>query len=100
MPRIDEPEDRPGTLVLTLGREELVVRHRYEVLSIGNDLLIALWFLAGSVLFFWESTATAGTWLFVLGSLQLAGRPAIRLRRRVHLRRFGPSAPAETARDF
>ncbi|MFC6285907.1 YrhK family protein [Nocardioides sp. GCM10027113] len=75
--------DLPGTT------DEVVLRNRYEVASITNDLLIALWFLVGSILFFQESTAYAGTWLFVVGSAQLAIRPTIRLARRVHLRSRG-----------
>lgn len=74
-------------LDLPFTRDEIVLRQRYEVASILNDLLIAIWFIVGSVLFFSESTATAGTWLFLLGSVQLAIRPAIRLSRRVHLTR-------------
>lgn len=73
----------PGT------SEDVVLRDRYEAASIANDLLIAIWFLVGSILFFQESTAYAGTWLFVIGSAQLGIRPAIRLARRVHLRRRG-----------
>lgn len=99
MPNLNEPDDGRDTLTVTFGHEELVLRRRYEILSIGNDLLIALWFVAGSVLFFWESTATVGTWFFLVGSLQLAARPGIRLFRRVHLRRVGGAA-AETTRDF
>ncbi|WP_199428813.1 YrhK family protein [Qaidamihabitans albus] len=95
-----DPHDETGAVLLRFGHEELVVRQRYEVISIVNDLLIAVWFVVGSVLFFSESTATAGTWLFLLGSIQLLIRPAIRLRRRIHLRRLRPGAPAETARDF
>ncbi|ASU77441.1 hypothetical protein CDG81_02990 [Actinopolyspora erythraea] len=75
-------------LVLRIGREELLIRRRYEVLSIVNDILIALWFMIGSVLFFWEATATEGTWLFLVGSIELAVRPMLRLSRRVHLRRL------------
>lgn len=70
------------------GRRDLVVlRDRYEIASILNDLLIAVWFLVGSILFFREATTYAGTWLFVLGSAQLAIRPTIRLGRRIHLQR-------------
>ncbi|PXY31701.1 YrhK family protein [Prauserella muralis] len=87
-------------MLLHIGHEELVVRKRYEVLSIANDLLVAVWFAVGSVLFFFESTTVIGTWLFLLGSVQLLIRPAIRLHRRVYLRRFNPHGPAETARDF
>ncbi|MDO8143679.1 MULTISPECIES: YrhK family protein [Isoptericola] len=91
------PEDRDITL--RIGHEELVVRQRYETASIANDVLIGLWFVVGSALFFSESTATAGTWLFLLGSIQMLLRPGIRLRRRLHLQRLG-SPHAETARDF
>lgn len=86
-------------LRIDVGHEELVVRQRYEALSIANDVLIALWFLIGSVLFFWEQTMTAATWCFVLGSLEFLLRPAIRLSRLVHLRRLG-SNRTETADDF
>ena len=49
-------DDKPVTF--HIGHEELRIRQRYEALSIGNDVLMALWFLVGSVLFFWESTMT------------------------------------------
>ncbi|NIJ13147.1 hypothetical protein FHU38_003491 [Saccharomonospora amisosensis] len=99
MARSENSED-DSQVLLKFGHEELLVRQRYEVLSIGNDILIALWFAVGSVLFLSESTTTAGTWLFLLGSIQLFVRPVIRLSRRVHLRRLRPGMPGETARDF
>lgn len=91
------PHDRP--LTFTIGHEELVVRKRYEVLSIVNDILVALWFVVGSVLFFSEATSYAGTWLFLLGSIELMIRPVIRLARRVHLQRI-TGAPPEASHDF
>ena len=84
---------------LHLGREEIVLRQRYEVLSIVNDIFIAIWFIIGSVLFFDDSTAYAGTWLFLIGSIELLIRPVIRLSRRVHIGRVTATG-AETARDF
>ncbi len=72
---------------LYLGREQLRISDRYEVAWILNDLLIAAFFIVGSILFFQESTSYAGTWLFLLGSIELAVRPLIRLARRVHLTR-------------
>ena len=83
-----------------IGHHELVVRGRYETLSIANDVLIGVIFLIGSFLFFSETTAVAGTWLFVLGSVLMLIRPVIRLVRRFHLRRLNPGLPGETARDF
>ncbi|MHA6802811.1 YrhK family protein [Salinifilum ghardaiensis] len=100
---MSEHSDSSSTpLAIRLGREELLIRKRYETLSIVNDVLIALWFLIGSVLFFWDSTNTAGTWLFVLGSAELGIRPLIRLRRHVHLKRIHetPHPAAESDQDF
>ncbi len=39
-------------LTFTMGREELVIHRRYEVLGIVNDFLIGIWFVIGSVCFF------------------------------------------------
>ncbi|KAA5836880.1 YrhK family protein [Saccharopolyspora hirsuta] len=89
-----------GPWVLRIGHEELVVRQRYEVVGIVNDFLIALWFIIGSLLFFHDSTATAGTWLFLLGSCELAIRPVIRLSRFVHLRRLRPPGLRGSDQDF
>ncbi len=75
--------------VFHMGHEELVIRRKFETLSIANDFLIALWFLAGSIMFFWEQTMTIATWCFVLGSLELMARPAIRLMHRFRLQRVG-----------
>ncbi|WP_317232125.1 YrhK family protein [Clavibacter capsici] len=94
----DPPPSR--SLTITIGDEELIIRHKYEVASIVNDIMVAAWFVAGSVLFFSESTTTAGTWLFLVGSIQLMIRPLIRLGRRVHLTRIGSGAPGDTGRDF
>ena len=72
---------------LDLGGHELVLHNRYETLSIINDILVALWFIAGSILFFQESTTIIGTWLFLIGSIELLIRPLIRLSRNVHIER-------------
>jgi hypothetical protein len=89
-------------LIFTMGHEEVVIRRRYEVLSIINDILVAIWFLVGSILFFSEATTYAGTWLFVLGSVELLIRPMIRLARRVHLQRLpdGRGGATEAGPDF
>lgn len=72
---------------LRIGHQEIVLRQRYEVLSILNDIMVGLWFVVGSILFFYESTVTLGTWFFVAGSVELLIRPLIRLARHVHVKR-------------
>src|SRR5690625_2820308 len=101
----------PGSdLVVRVGNEELVVRRRYEALSITNDILIALWFIVGSVMFFSASWESWGTWCFLAGSVELLIRPVIRLARHVHVqgmrsraadaKRQASSAPPESSQDF
>ncbi|GAA4895442.1 YrhK family protein [Streptomonospora salina] len=97
-----------SNLVLRMGDEELVVRRRYEAASIANDILIALWFIVGSVMFFSSAWETAGTWCFLAGSAELLIRPLIRLARLVHVRgvrsRAAANAPGElpheSSQDF
>lgn len=84
---------------IPLGPEVLVIRDRYETLSIANDVLIGIWFVVGSVLFFSEATTEVATALFVVGSVQMLIRPVIRLSRRLHLRRRGYS-DSESGQDF
>ena len=75
-------------LLPAISPRERTLRERYELASIVNDILIATWFLIGSVLFFSPATTSAGTWLFVLGSVELLVRPMIRLARWLHLERL------------
>lgn len=89
-PRTDNDDARP--LMLTIGHEALVIRRRYEVLSILNDLCIGIWFLIGSIMFLSSAWEAAGTWLFILGSAQLLIRPLIRLANHIHLRRITGSS--------
>lgn len=81
-------------LEVHIGHHELELSKRYESASIANDVLIGIWFIIGSICFFSEELMTLGTWLFLIGSIQMTLRPAIRLGRRVHLRWHGSEQPA------
>lgn len=85
---------------LVIGDEALVIDGRYETASIVNDVLIAVWFVVGSILFFFESTQTAATWMFLVGSVQFLIRPVIRLTRRIHLRRLGADRSRRVDYDY
>ena len=76
-----------GQLTLRIGQERLVIQRRYEVISIANDFVIALWFLVGSILFLFPQFEQAASWLIILGSFQFLIRPSIRLVRHIHLRK-------------
>ncbi|WP_018333322.1 YrhK family protein [Actinomycetospora chiangmaiensis] len=89
-----------GSITLTLGDQEIVLRQRYELISIINEIGIAIFFTVGSIAFYFEELFTLGVTLFVIGSVQLGVRPAIRFARRVQLRRLTRGMPHEVARDF
>ncbi|MEJ2870992.1 YrhK family protein [Actinomycetospora sp. OC33-EN08] len=97
----DDPDGSGGSAItLTLGDQEIVLRQRYELLSIINEIGIAVFFTVGSVAFYWHELFNLGVTLFVIGSVQLGIRPAIRLSRRIQLRRVTRGMPHEIARDF
>lgn len=85
---------------IKIGHDELVIRGRYETLSI-----IGVIFLIGSFFFFSDSTMVMGTWLFVVGSILMLIRPSIRITRRFHLQNMRKNqivdaSPVETSFDF
>lgn len=89
-----------SSLTIRIGPQELVIRRRYEAASIVNDVLIGLWFLIGSVFFFFDSLTRAGTVLFVIGSVEMLIRPVVRLARHLHLQRLHRGSAGVGAADF
>lgn len=68
------------------------LRRRYFWIHLTADFLAGLAFVVGSVFFFYDSLQYAGTWLFVIGSVLFAAKPAIRLVHEIHrARRCGSS---------
>jgi len=67
-------------VTLRIGSDELRVRGVHEAISIVDDVMVGLWFVAGSI--------------------QLLIRPLIRSSRRVDLGRIAPDRPVSSARDF
>lgn len=86
-------------MTLHIGHEELAIRRRYEVASILNDILVAVWFIVGSVMFFSERWTVTGTWCFLIGSIELLIRPVIRLSRHLHIQRVRSSRENGQAAD-
>lgn len=98
---MSSPNQYENPIELPLGGHEVILNHRYEILSIVNDILLGIWFTIGSILFFFEPLTIAGTWLFLIGSVQMCIRPVIRLSRRMHLQRTGASQrPSPHSMDF
>ncbi|MCQ8783191.1 YrhK family protein [Mangrovibrevibacter kandeliae] len=56
----------------------------YEVAYTVVDFAAALTFLVGSIFFFYDELMTAGTWLFVIGSVLFGLKPTLRVARELH----------------
>ena len=61
----------------------------YEMLFTLVDFAAAFQFIVGSILFFNESTTYVATWLFLIGSICFALKPAIKVVREYHLLKLG-----------
>lgn len=57
----------------------------YELVYTSVDVGAALFFLVGSILFFYDSLKIPATWCFVLGSVLFAVKPLLRIVREIHL---------------
>ena len=99
-PQPESSAEGASSLTIRIGPQELVIRRRYEAGSIVNDVLIGLWFLIGSVFFFFDSLTRAGTVLFVIGSVEMLIRPVVRLARPLHLQRLHRGSAGVGAADF
>jgi hypothetical protein len=70
-----------------IGKHEFFFKKNYAILYTINDFLLGIWFLVGSIFFYFEHLKTWGVTLFVLGSIQMLIRPTIRLIHNFHLRK-------------
>ena len=61
----------------------------YELWYTAVDVAAAVSFVAGSLLFLGETTRTAGTWMFVAGSVFFLLKPVIRLMRELRFVALG-----------
>ena len=61
----------------------------FELVRTAVDFLAAMFFLIGSVMFFWNSLQTVAIWFFVIGSACFAAKPTLKLAREIKLARQG-----------
>jgi hypothetical protein len=67
-------------------RNERRIHEIYEWAHILNDLFSSLFFSIGSIFFLYRDLQTAGTLLFIAGSLQMLIGPALRTANKLHVR--------------
>ncbi len=61
----------------------------FELIYTATDFAAALFFVLGSVFFFYDSLMDAGTWCFLIGSVFFALKPSLKLTREIKLYRMG-----------
>ncbi|WP_417310110.1 YrhK family protein [Devosia sp.] len=64
----------------------------YALYELGHtlvDFAAALFFIIGSVMFFFDAWQTAGTWCFLIGSICFALKPTLRVLREIHYLAIG-----------
>ena len=70
-------------------------KRRYAMFELAHTLAdfgAAVCFIVGSVMFFFELWQTPGTWLFLVGSVLFACKPALRLIREIKMAAHGDIA--------
>lgn len=71
------------------GEAQRRVYAAFEIAYTIVDVLAAVLFIIGSVMFFYDSLMTAGTWMFLIGSVCFAMKPVLRLIREMRLAAMG-----------
>ncbi|WP_394218277.1 YrhK family protein [Halobacillus trueperi] len=83
----NQKSDKQKYIDLHVGKHDIFFKKTYDILYTINDVLLGLWFLIGSIFFYFEHLKTWGVTLFVLGSIQMLIRPTIRLVHYFHMRK-------------
>lgn len=78
-------ETQPGA---HMSENHVRIYGRYEKLYTINDFFAAIFFLAGSAMFFYKDLQIPATWFFTIGSICFMLRPTIKLMREYHLARI------------
>lgn len=80
-------DNEPNYIDVQFGQHEITINERYEFFYNINDVLIALCFLIGIVLFLWKPLETYAIWMFIVGSALFLIRPMIQFIKRFHLKK-------------
>lgn len=83
-----EIEEGSEIIDVDFEQRRVIIQQRYEWLHIINDLMLGLWFVVGSIMFFYGTLVYWGTWLFLAGSTQMLIGPVIRIAHKIHMKKF------------
>ncbi|PZD97390.1 hypothetical protein DNH61_03320 [Paenibacillus sambharensis] len=72
-------EGRRSYKVIKFTKCQLIIHDRQVLVPILNDTMVSIWYIAGSICFFYPVSKDTGVLLFLLGSIQLFTRNLIRI---------------------
>ncbi|WP_174733649.1 YrhK family protein [Mesobacillus harenae] len=75
---------------ISIGKYQMIIRQRYKVLSLLNDVLLGVLYLTGSILFLTNVSQTISILFFLGGSILMILRAILNIMRDLHLKRFKP----------
>ncbi|MCF2945535.1 YrhK family protein [Paenibacillus tarimensis] len=64
----------------------LIIQDRRVLVPILNDTMVSIWYIAGSICFFYPVNKETGVLLFLLGSIQLFTRNLIRIMKSIQIK--------------
>lgn len=85
-----EENGQQEDIYISIGKYQMVIRQRYKVLSLLNDVLLGVLYLIGSILFLTDANQVIAISFFVGGSILMILRAILNIMRDLHLKRFRP----------
>lgn len=73
---------------IELGKNHMIIEHRYKVLSFFNDLLLGVLYLIGSILFLTEVSQAVSISFFLAGSVMMMIRAVLNILKDLHIKRI------------
>jgi hypothetical protein len=72
---------------IEMGKYQMIIEHRYQVLSFFNDLLLGVLYLIGSILFLTDVSKVVSISFFLAGSIMMIIRAGLNILKDLHVRK-------------
>lgn len=76
---------------IELGKYQMIIERRYQVLSFVNDLILGVLYLIGSILFLTDVSKVVSISFFLAGSVMMIIRAGLNIFKDLHVKRVSNS---------
>ncbi|MBT2687745.1 YrhK family protein [Bacillus sp. ISL-47] len=73
---------------IEIGKYQMIIERRYQVISFLNDLLLGVLYLIGSILFLTDVSQAVSISFFLAGSIMMIIRAGLNIMKDLHVRRI------------